>query len=575
MSSLNRYQLLRAVATGGMAQVYEAVAEGEAGFERRVAIKRVLPEFLEDDRQRRMFIDEARIASRLYHSNIVQVLDYGVVDDGEFLVMEYIDGIDASRACRQAETKEISFPETVSLHIVAEVALALDYAHCREDENGDPMGIVHRDVSPQNLLLSWDGDVKLSDFGIAKAHVRQERTATGLIKGKEAYMSPEQAAAREVSPATDIFALGVTLHVMLAGFSPFKYGTPIDPDHKAQGISAEVNDLIDRCLSVDPGERPTASAVAERANALRSRRTEATGRHELAEWLKTLRDAAPTRDAFSELLSAYLVQKEPGSHVYSITRSSEELAAKGQKDHVLGEEKNEPSAPIEETLAVVPPGATSELAAGGRGPQVKKGQVLPLALVLLLLGASAFAGLWWLRGDDDRHRSTGRRIATTSAPSLASPVLVQLDASSLAEEPRGGDAAGATPPLEAGPAIPSDAASMPSPTKDPPRRPRRRPADDSESPPAAETPTAIEGGLPPELPSETSTAWLRVGGQSLRRAAIEIDGRPVGHAPLERSLKVGSYRLVARDAESRAVLLDTRIKLSEHHRRTSPLRIIR
>src|SRR6185369_12337045 len=185
-----RYRLVRTIASGGMAQVLEAVCQGMDGFERRVAIKRLLPQHLRDGGRRRMFFDEASIGSRLHHGGVVQIFDYGLIDGAAFIAMEFVDGVDALRA--------------VSLHVISEVAHALAYIHDVKDEHGEPLGIVHRDVSPQNILLSWDGDVKLSDFGIALSLGREEHTAEGVVKGKMPYMPPEQALGKRVDSAADV-----------------------------------------------------------------------------------------------------------------------------------------------------------------------------------------------------------------------------------------------------------------------------------------------------------------------------------------------------------------------------------
>ena len=150
-----------------MAQVIEAVAFGHAGFERRVAIKRLLPQHARDGERRRMFFDEARIGSRMHHGGIVPIFDYGLIDGSEFMAMEYVEGLDALRAVSGSTPDIVPMPEGIALHITAEIAHALAYIHDLRDEDNRALGIVHRDVSPPNILLSWNGDVKLSDFGIA------------------------------------------------------------------------------------------------------------------------------------------------------------------------------------------------------------------------------------------------------------------------------------------------------------------------------------------------------------------------------------------------------------------------
>ena len=217
MDSSSRYRVLRLIGSGGMAQVYEGTLVGARGFERRVAIKRVLPQHAHDEAMCRMFLNEAQLASRLHHSNIVQVFDYGLVDGTEFIVMEFVDGVDLARAARHGESQGDPITEGVALYIVGEVARALGHAHGYRDEHGKPCQIVHRDVSPQNVLLSWSAEVKLSDFGIAVAATRAERTRTGVVKGKASFMAPEQATGERVTSAADMYALGRTLEVLVQG----------------------------------------------------------------------------------------------------------------------------------------------------------------------------------------------------------------------------------------------------------------------------------------------------------------------------------------------------------------------
>src|SRR5688500_1305451 len=203
-----------------MAEVLLATAVGEDGFERRVAIKRMLEGGSSDPSFVRMFLDEARIASRLHHGNIVGLLDYGVVEGMPFHVLELVDGENAASLAHLGAEHDAPMPVEVALHLCVEVAHALDYAHRARDPSGRALGIVHRDVKPANVLVSWEGDVKLGDFGIALAHDRAEQTEDGVAKGTLAYMAPEQALHRDVGPRTDVFALGCVLHALVAGESP-------------------------------------------------------------------------------------------------------------------------------------------------------------------------------------------------------------------------------------------------------------------------------------------------------------------------------------------------------------------
>jgi serine/threonine protein kinase len=211
-----QYELLERIAVGGMAEVYRGRVAGAEGFEKLVAIKRVLPEFARDERFISMLLTEARIHSALSHRNIVQIHDLGISEDGEyFIVLEYVEGHDL-RAVIEAATKlEVQIPDSIALHIADELAQALHFAHELKDAQGHALGIIHRDVSPSNVLLSNSGEVKLSDFGIAKR--QQDHSVVGALKGNLVYMSPEQAGKATVDRRTDLFSLGAVLFEMVTG----------------------------------------------------------------------------------------------------------------------------------------------------------------------------------------------------------------------------------------------------------------------------------------------------------------------------------------------------------------------
>jgi hypothetical protein len=243
---LGKYTLVRRLAAGGMGEVWEGSLAGEGGFERRVAIKRMVEGFTGP--WELMFLDEAKLVSRLHHSNIVQVLDFGIADAVPFQVLELVEGIDAGKLLQLAKPTE-----AIALHLCAEVAHALDHAHTARDANGAPMGIVHRDVSPENILVSWGADVKLTDFGIAFAHDRHHKTVGGQTKGKAAYMAPEQALAGEIDARTDLFALGCVLHTLLTGKSPLA------------GEDKLIALLSGNELTLDPSLDPAIAAVIAKA----------------------------------------------------------------------------------------------------------------------------------------------------------------------------------------------------------------------------------------------------------------------------------------------------------------------
>jgi serine/threonine-protein kinase len=307
--SERRYKLVRTLASGGMAQVLEALVQGLDGFERRVALKRLLPRDVEDEERRWLFRHEAELGSRFHHGGIVQVLDFGMLDGTEFMALEYVDGVDTLRAVSR-EYGRGGMPEGVALHVAAEVAHALDYLHGFRDEESKLRAVVHRDVGPGNLLVSWDGDVKLCDFGIAIAESAQERRPGRLFRrgrvigGTPSYMAPEQALGRRVTAAADVYALGVTLGVLLGGRSV----TGGVPPHQIRqlDLSPGVGALLAACVAHDPARRPEAAEVAARAGRLAARTLGRDGRGALRHWLRPLRALERRRRGVDDLMGLCL-----------------------------------------------------------------------------------------------------------------------------------------------------------------------------------------------------------------------------------------------------------------------------
>ncbi len=216
---ISGYDLQRRLGAGGMAEVFLAKKRGAEGTYKQLVLKRILPEHSQSRRFRHMFVEEAHLATRLNHPNIVQVYEFSHHNDDLLLSMEYVEGVDLGKLVRAARKKKTRIPPWVCAFIIAEVAKGLHYAHERKDEGGLPLAIVHRDVSPQNVLISYGGVVKIADFGIASANLFREEA--GVLKGKFSYMSPEQARGEKVDRRSDIYSLGVVLYEMLTGRSPY------------------------------------------------------------------------------------------------------------------------------------------------------------------------------------------------------------------------------------------------------------------------------------------------------------------------------------------------------------------
>jgi serine/threonine protein kinase len=296
-----RYRIIRKIADGGMAEIYAGTQHGVEGFERPVVLKRILPALLAEPQFKHMMIDEAHVAMSLTHGNIVQVLDLGQAKGHYYLVLELVDGWDLNQILNRLKAvRGIELPPTLALFIVSETCRALAYAHSRR-RGGRPMGIVHRDISPHNILVSAEGEVKLTDFGIAKAMVRRENTVEGVIKGKLAFMSPEQAAGAAIDSRSDLFSLGTLLYLMFTGKRPFEAPTDLEsilrvqkadfatPESVRPDMATEVANIIKKSMMLRPSERyQTADAMLEAIEDVQRQVFGASGKTELKRWLADL-----------------------------------------------------------------------------------------------------------------------------------------------------------------------------------------------------------------------------------------------------------------------------------------------
>jgi serine/threonine-protein kinase len=268
------YQLIRRIAVGGMAEVFLARKAGpaDAGFEKRVAIKRILPHLSRDPEFVRMFLDEARLAARLDHPHVVQIYDFGVDGRDWFLAMEHVAGEDVAAILRRANERGARVPFVEAATLLVDACEALHHAH--------EQGVIHRDVTPSNLLVSYEGVVKLADFGIAKAEARATRTESGALKGKIAYMSPEQASGGAMDRRTDVFSLGVCGWELVSGRRRLDDGHELDTLARARAgevpplaearpdVPPALARVLERALARDPERRPaTARALADELRA--------------------------------------------------------------------------------------------------------------------------------------------------------------------------------------------------------------------------------------------------------------------------------------------------------------------
>jgi len=267
-----KYLLIDKIAKGGMAEVFLAKQTGSKGFERILAIKRILPQFTENAEFVSMFINEAKVAAQLSHPNIVQVFDFGQVEESYYIGMEYVMGRDLRTIMERSQKSNRPLPVDQILFIISRVCSGLEHAHKKKDLHGNELNLVHRDISPQNILISYDGEIKLVDFGIAKAALQENETRTGILKGKLAYMSPEQAWGKVIDHRSDLFSLGIVLYECATGKRLFKGDSEIntlervreakfDPPRQLNGaISEQVEAAVAKSLAKEVQDRYASAA---------------------------------------------------------------------------------------------------------------------------------------------------------------------------------------------------------------------------------------------------------------------------------------------------------------------------
>ena len=265
--TFGRYELLKRLAGGGMGEVYLARQSGLDGFQKLLVIKTLLPHLGEEEEFITMFKDEARVTAQLIHPNICQVFEFDQVGGVYYMCMEYLRGEDLRRLWKACETRGTPLRVPLICRVVADAASGLDFAHGLRDAKGEPYNIVHRDISPQNILVTFEGGVKIIDFGVAKAAGRAQHTRTGALKGKYSYMSPEQVAGANVDGRSDIFALGIVLHELLTGRRLFKADSDVQtlarvrecqvapPSRLNPDLPPGLDSIVLKALAKDPDER--------------------------------------------------------------------------------------------------------------------------------------------------------------------------------------------------------------------------------------------------------------------------------------------------------------------------------
>ena len=555
------YDLLEKIAVGGMAEIFKARAIHSKGVEKIVCIKRIHPALSADRNFVAMFIDEARLGVSMVHGNIVPVFDFGYVDGRYFLAMEYVEGQDLAALSGRARVVGVDWPFAVAIYVVTEILEGLIYAHHKRDDQGRPLELVHRDVSPSNILVSADGQVKLLDFGIARSQAREFETRTGVVKGKPGYMSPEQAAGGTVDARADVWSCGAVLHELLTGVKL--------KDGRERTGDPDVDALLDRALAADREERFEDSAALQRAllDLIADRRLRPTSR-DLAESIARVEATRPPGEdwdmqstAMEKHLAAALEPADDGDASGAGGTPSGQTRAASVEERTSTESLEQlPAAPKEEE-------GTHRLApdemADAEAPRRSGGRRLGrYAAAGIAVAAAAALIAWWLGAGLD---PAGVEPATGAARADAAPseIGAARDSAGAARDSAGAaeDSAGAA----------EDSAGAVGVASEPPGAAIFVDGDDS----GRVTPAELErapGRVSIELRLEGYEPLARevrvrageraeVRGELAERAGalrvatdpagatISVDGRERGAAPLEvEDLAPGEHAVVARAA---------------------------
>jgi serine/threonine-protein kinase len=540
---LQRYHLLRKIATGGMAEVYLAEQTGAGGFKKRVAIKKILPSFAEDQKFVEMFLDEARLAAMFHHPNLIQIYELGEMDGLLCLVMEYVRGLSLSALVKRAHAAgQPRVSPELAARIMAQACDGLQYAHDFADpDSGQPLKLVHRDVSPQNILVSTEGIVKVMDFGIAKAAGQIHHTNTGTLKGKLSYMPPEQLNGRPLDRRADVWALGVVLYELLAGRRPFVGDSeasilrailmePLPPLGKlVPDLPAELVAVVDGALTRDL-ERRTGTA-GEMARGLEDwlQTRPRTGQAEVGAWMKPLLPAPDDPSSGQAALTPSNLKAPPlPPTMVMASEAPTRMLPPGAPAPLL----STPFTRVEPTLTVAP-----------KPPK----RPFPWATVAVAAGVTVAAGVgiaaWSFKSAPEAPKVAG---APATAPVPVTPPP--------APAPAGAVAAAAKPPV----AVPAAVAPS-APVARSEKRTRRRMVVEPALANVPEPPKAIAvEAVNPPPPPETSGPMGSLVVNTEPWSRVSIDGRDVGQTPLAGlALKPGRHEMICTNPDNGLVHRET------------------
>jgi eukaryotic-like serine/threonine-protein kinase len=531
VNQLGKYRIVRKLATGGMAEVYLAQAEGPAGFQKQLVVKRILPHLTQDPSFVEMFLNEARLAAQLEHPNIVQIFELGEAGGSFFIAMEFIDGPNLRRLGRAIKERGQQLPFEYAAKIVALACEGLAFAHDFAP-HGKPMNLIHRDISPDNIVLSRNGAVKVLDFGIAKAADQPHITKTGMVKGKLSYMPPEQLRGDELDRRADVFALGIVLYEILAGVRPF------DATSDASVVQAILNQAPVPLLQRRPDTPPELIAIIDRALAKdRERRYPSCRAMQLElENFLILRSKYVSASDLASLVEMYLPrateQQPPPLPDDAVELSVSDLEGARSPDPISLRQRK----PIPVDVESVPgTKATSQakavLSQVARRP-ASRGMVLGTAAVVLVAGFIA----WWFggRGYPPPLEPAPKPVVTIAEPISASPPVAKPPAATEVAAARPTPEPAVSPPhLEATP--------QPAPLQPPPKskttaRLSHKHKAEASKPPVPE-PTAPSVAAHGELVVETDPPMN-----------VTVDGLRMGTAPITvKSASTGEHDIVAFD----------------------------
>ncbi|MEO7732916.1 MAG: serine/threonine-protein kinase [Kofleriaceae bacterium] len=576
----SRYRIVRRLGQGGMAEVFEGELLGELGFVRRVAIKQLLPDALRDPMAARRFVDETRIASRLHHANVVAVLDVGMLDDRPFQVLELVDGLDAHALVQRAGGR---LPVELALMLAHAVAHALDHAHTATDAEGRPLGIVHRDVKPPNVLVAWSGDVKLADFGIAVAHDRVAHTETGSVAGTRGFIAPEQRTRAQLDGRSDVFALGLTLHALCTGATPLSDvmaearllgGEPLALD---PALPEDVRALIAAAVAPDRRDRPTAATLAQTIGAALAARGGRDARSAVRDYVSGFRTPPRRPGALDMLLGVELVPvaasdgtvQRYATEAVAFERAAGEVRvvsggvgdARGGVGDARGGAGDAPADAVVPDDAQVHADAlgrddASDAAADG-APRLATSStatarhapvrgLLPAApprrgfrLLAFAATSAAVVAVFVL-------------LLLRAAPAPAARAPIAIDVPVAATSDAGGAIASMNAralPSDAGVPSDGDASAADVVAAAPPGVPVRAHVGDSHRPPDRTRPSRNHAPPAPAVPAAAPTAapaghgYVQVVGEELLRARVLIDGVAVGYVPNRFEVALGHHRV--------------------------------